>query len=156
MIPDFLESMQAMIRRDNQHAYIALKDLGVTQVSHPPRYPDLSGCPYHHLEETNPAFTIHGNDYASRTYLDIGSAQQHILSEGSSRRLVSGICRLLCCCMQVADIAPIWDAVAPTNGAWDLGQDDTKKLKRYLVSLQSTTLRERGDLSPPACFELED
>ena len=38
----------------------------------------------------------------------------------------------------------------------DLGQDDTKKLKRYLVSLQSTTLRERGDLSPPACFEWED
>ena len=38
----------------------------------------------------------------------------------------------------------------------DLGQDDTKKLKRYLVSLQSTTLRARGDLSPPACFEWED
>ena len=45
---------------------------------------------------------------------------------------------------------------APAEAAWDLGMDGTKKLKRYLVSLQSTTLRERGDLSPPACFELED
>ena len=42
------------------------------------------------------------------------------------------------------------------RAAGDLGMDDTKKLKRYLVSLQSTTLRERGDLSPPACFEWED
>ena len=42
------------------------------------------------------------------------------------------------------------------RAAGDLGMDDTKKLKRYLVSLQSTTLPERGDLSPPACFEWED
>ena len=156
MMPDFLESVQDMIRRDNEHAYSALKDLGVTSVSHPPQYPDLSGCPQHYLEETNPAFTIHGNDHHSRTYLDIGSAQRDILSEGSSKRLVSGICRLLCCCMQEANIESIWDAVVPTDGAWGLSRADTKHLKHYLVNLRSKTLREWGMERPPACFEWED